>query len=222
MDMPPPSHYEYLQKSFPEASSSNKTKIAALRAMKNLYGWCSEYKATVLIDLIEELKPKTVVEIGVFGGKSLIPMGVALKALRLGVIYGIDPWTQESSAVGMEGDHKTYWESIDHEQIFSSVKTSIRKLKLQDHVRLIKQTSAKATPPSDIDLLHVDGNHSEEAAYFDVLKWVPYVRKGGIVVFDDISKWEGTKKAVDWLDANCTRLQTITDDDNDFGIWVKL
>lgn len=38
----------------------------------------------------------------------------------------------------------------------------------------------------DIDLLHIDGDHSYDAVKFDYETWVPSVRPGGAVMFHDI------------------------------------
>ena len=56
-------------------------KEEAFQAMGELEGWCTRHKASVMMDLIFWTKPKVVVEIGVWGGKSLIPMAFAVKAL---------------------------------------------------------------------------------------------------------------------------------------------
>ncbi|MBI2810794.1 MAG: class I SAM-dependent methyltransferase [Candidatus Melainabacteria bacterium] len=53
------------------------------------------------MDYIFELKPERVVEIGVFGGKSLVPMACALRANQKGRIYGIDPWDNKESVRGL-------------------------------------------------------------------------------------------------------------------------
>ena len=74
----PASHYE--------VSATKNTSIAAYKlkskaflAMDELEGWCAKDKAATLIDLVLMLKPKIVVEIGVFGGKSLVPIAYALQ-----------------------------------------------------------------------------------------------------------------------------------------------
>ena len=70
-----PTHMEYKI----EDTKLVAVKSTALQAMKELEGWCTDNKASILIDLILESKPTIIVEIGVFGGKSLVPMAFALK-----------------------------------------------------------------------------------------------------------------------------------------------
>ncbi len=217
---PPPSHYEYVVKSVRAEKTQKKYREIALNSMRYLEGWCSEGKASKLMDFVWAMDPQVVVEIGVFGGKSLIPMAYALKANGLGVIYGIDPWSCQASAEGMDGANKDWWGSLDHQAILTGLQSKIKQFQLNRYVKLIQATSADAPLIHDIDILHIDGNHSEEASYFDALKWVPLVRPGGIVIFDDIT-WGTTSKATDWLDEHCQRIETVQDVENEWAIWIK-
>lgn len=215
---PPPSHYEQIAEN-PDLTYQTAAKASALTAMASLEGWCSTNKASILMDFIFMLKPKTIVEIGVWGGKSLIPMAFALKANNQGKIYGIDPWDTQASIQGMEGQNKNWWGSVDHSQIYNGLTKQIELLKLNSQIELIKKTSKAAPAISSIDLLHIDGNHSDEASYLDVQKWVPLVAQGGLIVFDDIN-WKTTKRAVDYLNEHCTKLCEYKGK-NIWGIWIK-
>jgi hypothetical protein len=72
-----------------------KAKIS--QALPFLEGWCSKEKACAFIDLVLQEKPQTCVEIGVFGGKSLLPVAMALKSLGQGIVIGVDPWDKKSN-----------------------------------------------------------------------------------------------------------------------------
>jgi hypothetical protein len=209
------SHYEYVV----EKKSSADFKNTVFKSMRELQGWCSEEKASILMDLIIADKLKTIVEIGVWGGKSLVPMAYAVQANGNGIVYGIDPWSAEASADGMDGANLDWWSQVDHEAIFQGLVASIYKFNLQNHVALVRKTSADASPIDDIELLHIDGNHSDEASYIDVTKWVPYVKSGGYIIFDDVN-WSTTGRAVAWLNEYCIPLAEYKGD-NIWGIWVK-
>lgn len=219
--VPPVSHYEYTVKGSTNTDSNKRFKQTALYAMKQLQGWCSEYKASTLMDLVWFMRPQTVVEIGVFGGKSLVPMAFAVKALNNGgVVYGIDPWSSIASAEGQDGDNKDYWGTLDHDAILSGLQQKIEQFNLSDQIELIRATSEEAQPIENIDILHIDGNHSDDASYFDAIKWVPLVRRGGMIIFDDIT-WETIDKALVWMDENCIKLIQVDDQENSWGIWIK-
>lgn len=215
---PAPSHFEYVVGlNHPDAIS--RVKYQALTAMSSLEGWCTQNKASLLIDLVLMADPQVIVEIGVWGGKSLIPMAYALKENGSGKIYGIDPWSSTESIQGMDGVNKDWWGSVNHQKILDGLVQKINQFGLKDQIQLVRKTSASADPIYDIGLLHIDGNHSEECSYLDVIKWVPYVKKGGIIIFDDVY-WGTTTKAVQWLDANCIRFAEVKGE-NIWGVWIK-
>lgn len=215
----PLSHYEYV------AQDVSKIKQTAIKYMRQLDGWCSEEKAFILIDLILTTKPQKIVEIGVWGGKSLVPMAYALKTNKKGIVYGIDPWDNNASIQWMKDEANTaFWSQVDHEAILRRLIQKIDQFELGNHIELLKCTSEGAPPISDIDILHIDGNHSDETSYFDTTKWVPLVKSGGWIIFDDMT-WseEGfftTARAVEWLNAHCIKYAQHNDI-CDWGIWRK-
>lgn len=212
----PASHVEYVANAMSETEA---LKQHVYDCMDKLEGWCPKEKASVLIDLVTILRPRIIVEIGVFGGKSLIPMAFALKLNGMGKIYGIDPWTNSASIEGMDGPNKDYWASVDHDAILQGLMLKIKEFNLERQVQLLRFTSEDAPQIKSIDILHIDGNHSEKTSYFDATKWVPLVRKGGLIIFDDVS-WGTTEKAVQWVEMHCIKLAEFKGD-NVWGIWVK-
>ncbi|MEM1282352.1 MAG: class I SAM-dependent methyltransferase [Chlamydiota bacterium] len=217
----PDRHLEYfIESPFMAAKSTeNLSKEKAMKSLKITEGWCTEFKASILYDIVSMMKPDKVVEIGVWGGSSLIPMAYALKNNGYGIIYGIDPWSQAESAAGQDGVNRQWWSTVNHDIIFSGLKNTIVKLGLYGQIHLVRSTSKDAEIIEEIDILHIDGNHSEITSYLDVTKWVPQVRKGGLIIFDDIN-WATTSKAVAWLDEHCVKLIEYKDVCT-WGIWVK-
>jgi hypothetical protein len=147
-------------------------------------------------------------------------MAIACQANSKGCVTGIDPWSAVCSTDGMDGENLGWWGSIDHEAIYQGLVSKVYQFGLQNTVVLVKDTSENAAIVESIDILHIDGNHSEKSALFDVTKWVPHVRKGGIIVMDDLN-WEGPRRAVEWLDKNCVRLATFNDTGSDWGLWIR-
>ncbi len=193
--------------------------------MTELHGWCSPEKAGFLIDLIAKIKPQVIVEIGVWGGKSLIPMARALKENKQGIIFGIDPWASDESVQWiMEEANRNFWNNANHEWVYQHLIQKIAKFDLQNQVQLIRSTSEGAAPIQGIDILHVDGNHSDPTSYLDVTKWVPLMNSGGWIIFDDMRWFENgmytTARAGEWLDANCYKLAEFTDVCT-WGVWIK-
>lgn len=222
-DAQPPSHYEY---TLDEREGTIGTKQTAYYYMDQVFdGWCSYQKASVLIDIILACKPKKIVEIGVWAGRSLVPMAYVLKQIGSGTIYGIDPWSPNASIQGlMHEKTKEFWTLADHEAIMHKLMGHLHQFGLEEHAQLIQSTSIDAPPIYDIDILHIDGNHSDVTSYIDVTKWVPLVRSGGWIIFDDINWQENgirtNQRAVQYLNEHCHKIAEI----NDlclWGIWVK-
>lgn len=219
----PESHFEYV---VDRRAATIGNKMDAFVCMDQVEGWCSHQKASILIDIILASPPKTIVEIGVWGGKSLLPMAFALNRMRSdGKVYGIDPWDNIASIEGLSHEGNIdFWSHADHEAVLRHLKSIIRNWGLQDHVELIRATSAEADPISNIDILHIDGNHSDATSYVDVTKWVPLVRKGGWIILDDMNWFENgattTRRAVDYLNTHCHKIAEINEACQ-WGIWYK-
>lgn len=215
----------YLEQIIDNRASTAFLKYKAYEYMREVNAWCSRPKASILIDLIQRHTPEVIVEIGVWSGGSLIPMAHALRANGKGKIYGIDPWSNYESIQGLMSEaNLAYWKWVDHEAVMQTLIANIADFGLQDQIELIRSSSLDAPPIPNIDILHIDGNHSEHTSYIDVTKWVPLVKKGGWIIVDDISWYENgftQTKSVEWLDRNCLRIAEINDV-SIWGIWVKL
>lgn len=157
------------------------------------HGWCSMEKAGHLAATIFALRPSVVVEIGVWGGRSLLPMAMALKATGQGQMIGIDPWEPAESVKGQEGEHLAWWRSVDHELVHGYFMEHLRSLKL-DNVLIHRLRSDDVEPPESIGVLHIDGNHGEQMIR-DVYRFASRVQPGGFCFCDDLG-WEGGAGAV--------------------------
>jgi predicted O-methyltransferase YrrM len=224
----PVSHYENIVLKKDENALVQHAKLKVFNYMNQLEGWCSKNKASILMDLVFMLKPKVIVEIGVWGGKSLIPMAYALKVNGKGKAYGIDPWDSIESIKGMEGINYDWWNRVDHEMILQGLLTKITQFDLEEYLELIRTTSEFAPRIPDIDILHIDGNHSKKASELDI-QWVELVKRGGVIIWDDLT-WgslcaEGTEdsneNAVKWMNENCIKFAEYHDQENSWGIWIK-
>lgn len=181
--------------------------------MPKMEGWCSPEKAEALARAVIDVQPVYAVEIGVFAGRSLLAIALAMRECGGSKVFGIDPWKSDESAKGWEGDkpNHDYWKKIDHADILRQARKSIQDQMLGSQVELIEATSKgsyefissavtdiRAHGEDLLGLLHIDGNHCEEQAVWDVDHYVPLVKPGGIIIFDD-TNWSTTKKAQERL-----------------------
>lgn len=181
----------------------------------SLLGWCTPEKAQAMADLILQEEPLLCVEIGVFGGRSLVAQALALREVagksgQNGVIWGIDPWTTDAALEGENGnENDEWWAKQNLAQIRNGLLAAIDDNDLWNWVRIAVAKSADLDQSFwDIDILHIDGNHSEECSTSDVKIWLPAVRPGGWIWFDD-TNWKSTSKAVRMLDKACKVVKDV-------------
>lgn len=187
-------------------------KDAIRIAIKDMHGWCSELKALSLADMILRIHPSIIVEIGVFGGRSLIPQAMALREdAKGGIIYGIDPWRTEDALEGnLSPADKEWWGKLNIEHIHACCMKEIWKHQLEPHSIIIRNASQHVPKlfPGGIDILHIDGTHSEEASTRDVNLYLPQLRFGGYLLFDD-SDWPTAQKAVAMVAKECDQIDKV-------------
>lgn len=170
--------------------------------LPNITGWCPLQKALDLAAVVVALRPKVVCELGVWSGRSFLPMAMACKHLNHGLCVAVDPWTKEAGAEGYDEVNAKWWRDQDFESILRKFSAHVQRLGLESFVQVQRAKSDDAVIPEVIDLISVDGQHTEQASA-DVKRWTPHVRIGGVVCMDDIG-WTvagipTVKPAVDWL-----------------------
>ncbi len=158
--------------------------------INSMDGWTSPEKAKALYELAKKIKPKIAVEIGTFGGRSIIPIALAMKEIGFGKAIGIDPYDAEESAKGQtEPTSEKWWRDLDHEKVYQNCLWHIKKQGLENFVEIIKAKSRDVESPNEICFLSIDGNHGEDAL-LDAKKFAPNVKLGGYCLLDDLD-WTG-------------------------------
>jgi len=138
---------------------------------------------------IQEWKPKTVVELGVYLGHSLATMAEGCRDVGVDTkLYGVDHFQGDEHA-GMFGP--------EIEQI------AMGALNQYPNVTVIKKTFNEALKDwkqredTTIDLLHIDGRHFYEDIKEDFGNWSVFVPEGGHIIMHDTQVTErnfGIKK----------------------------
>lgn len=170
--------------------------------------------------LILTTQPDVMVEIGVFAGKSLVNAAEALKEVGHGVIYGIDPWRHEEAVKGLSPieEDPGFWNGIDLDAVHYDCMRAIWDRGLEQYAIVIRAASQHAAQLFSfqrrdecdvIDILYIDGGHSEEVSCRDVNLYLPLVKQGGYIWLDD-ADWSSIRKATELLKASC-------DLQNDYG-----
>jgi hypothetical protein len=128
-------------------------------------------------DLIVAIRPSLIVELGTHWGEAYFTFCQTVQEEGLSSLcYAVDHWLGDEHA-GHYG-----------EEVFDDVRQYNERYYGQFSY-LLRSSFDDALPQfsdSSIDLLHVDGLHTYEAASNDFRKWLPKVRPGGIVLLHDI------------------------------------
>lgn len=163
-----------------------KQKIA--HAVATLEGWCGLEKAEYIALLVLDAAPEKIVEIGVFGGKSVIPMALAAKQYGAHV-WAIDPWSKQAALEGsISAADAQWWGSIDLEAIYSGFIGAVDKFGLLGTITTLRMTDQQALPQFEdgsIGVLHVDGNHTPEVSRRYITQWGAKIKPGGYLIMDD-------------------------------------
>jgi predicted O-methyltransferase YrrM len=132
-----------------------------------------------------------IVEIGSYRGKSCVLLAKGCQSAG-GRVTAIDPniVRRDNPRLEFDGeDRRTLLAAIERHGV-------------KDRVNELVMTSRDAISRWDgcpIDLLWVDGDHSEAEARFDIEKWGAFVRPGGIMAAHDYGRFPGVNAAWDRL-----------------------
>ena len=182
-------------------------RVELRQAAAQLEGWCPDHKARQMCMHALTVKPSVVVEIGVFGGKSLVPLAIACRKNGTGKVYAIDPWEAEAALEHYpENDpNRNWWSQVNLDKVYRQFDEYLHRNDLLPWVRVIRERAEAvswAFHDRPIDILHIDGNHSTETACRDVRLWLPLVRPGGWIWMDDVN-WDTVKPACALVDCCC-------------------
>jgi Methyltransferase domain len=172
------------------------------KIVPTLDGWCDLPKALTLASVILATRPKLTVEVGVFGGRSLIPMAMAVHETLCGFVWAVDPWSAPKSSAGQDAQNAEWWSKCDHEMIYTNYLKGLDRAGVGAVVKTIRSTSEAAAGHfynGSINTFHLDGNHGEQALA-DMRIYLPKLAKQCTAVLDDLA-WGGgyVGKAADLL-----------------------
>jgi predicted O-methyltransferase YrrM len=181
-------------------------------------GGAGRAKAYVFASLIAQHNVRRVAEIGVYRGRSLLPIAAVLRATGGGAAVGIDPWSADEALqyddhAGGTDAARQWTRATDWEAIYQSVVDNIDRLGVAHIVELVRMPSSAAAdliPAGGLDLVHVDGNHDAEAVAQDVERYLPKLRPGGFLALDDTS-WSSIRPTARVLEDRLERVFELCD-----------
>jgi hypothetical protein len=164
-------------------------------------------------DLVATLRPAALVELGVDRGESYFAFCQSAAENQTGTrCFGIDTWRGDQHAGGY--DETTFAQVSEHNRKnYESFSTLVRC----DFDHALSQFEA-----GSIDILHLDGLHTETAVRHDVDSWLPKLRPGGILLLHDVdvrTREFGAWKV--WDDLQARGRSWTFHDGPGLGLWQK-
>lgn len=130
-------------------------------------------------DLVRNVEPDVLVELGTFKGTSFYSFSQAVKDANLNTkLFAVDTWEGDPQAGLLYGD-KSYHFVVDN----------MRRFYPKVNARLLRKSFVEASKEfkkNSIDILHIDGLHTYEAVKEDYDTWKDKVKENGIIIFHDI------------------------------------
>ncbi len=164
----------------------------AWRVTQGVPGWFDEVSAATFWGVIADLRPRTVVEIGSYLGRSTCLIGLALQ--RFGndpTLFAIDPHTgdrQNLENIGVD--------TIPTLQLFRVYTEGAGVRDLLEERIMTSDDAAKEWDGRPIDFVFVDGWHSYDAVVSDTRNFASLLTSNGVVCFDDYGTYEDVRAAV--------------------------
>lgn len=144
-------------------------------------------------------------EIGVWKGESTVKF-----AAHSAHVDAVDPWSVEVYEEGSEYDYDEYLDKYEHivgsrdpedfQRFYDYVhETVCRKANKAGNITVIRMSSKQFFEQNTkvYDWVYVDGDHSYEGCYYDLVEAWKIIRPGGILFGDDYTNKPEVKKAVD-------------------------
>jgi GT2 family glycosyltransferase len=129
-------------------------------------------------DLVRNVKPKVIVELGTHKGTSFYVFCQAVKdSFYDADLHAIDTWQGDEHA-GYYGENVFKEVNEIKNKYYNSMKINLLRKRFDDAVSEFGEQS--------IDLLHIDGLHTYDAVKHDFDTWLPKVKEDGIILMHDI------------------------------------
>ena len=165
-------------------------------------GWGADHP--IFEQVLVELRPAVVVEVGTWKGASLLQMHALARRHRLDTSFiCIDTWLGSSENwikpeprpnMRLEGGHPTLYRQFVANLIARDATDNVYPLPMSSTVgaRLLHGLGVEA------DVIYVDAAHEEEELTLDLMLFWRVLRPGGVMFGDDyVPRWSGVVRAVD-------------------------
>jgi hypothetical protein len=135
-----------------------------------------------------DARPRVAVEIGTYCGKSTVYLGHAATVTDARVVTVDHHRGSEEHQIGWEYHDAALADPEGRLDTLPELRRTLAAAELEEIVVPIIGRSAEVARwwRHPIDLLFIDGGHTDQAAQADLRGWAPWVRPGGALVIHDV------------------------------------
>lgn len=143
--------------------------------------------------IIQEKKPKIVVELGSWLGKSTRFIAKNLLDSKInGKVYAVDTWRGSAEHTSDRLDVKNKLPTLYQQFLSNCIHHKMTSIIIPIRMTTLEAAKALNVKP---DLIYVDASHHEEDVYNDIMVWYKKLARGGIMCGDDWT-WQSVVNAV--------------------------
>ena len=153
-------------------------------------------------DVVRHIDVGVVVEVGVHYGYSLFTFAADYPNAS---VFGIDDFSYDDSDKARE-HLETHLSTFPNVKVIEATSHDARELWRNPRNYL------------DIDLLHIDGDHTYEGVKNDFELWESVVRPGGVILFHDIDSFDEVRKFFEEIEGGYKRELNLGPG---LGFWFK-
>lgn len=168
----------------------------------DVQGWGSD--APIFGQLIAELRPRLIIEVGTWKGASALHMAAQCDELGLEEtrILCVDTWLGAYEFIGADSDpDRNLQRAYGWPQVFYVFAANVQRAEQEARILAFPQTSQIAARWLSnhhvvADLIYLDGSHDAADVAADIRAYWPLLRNGGVLFGDDYDCWPEVRAAV--------------------------
>ena len=174
-------------------------------------------------DIVREVKPSTIIEVGTWKGLSAFNMCKVIREENLNTkIYCVDTWLGSIDFWynPLSFDQLNLHLKNGYPQVYYQFLSNVIYHQVQDiiiPVPAVSTTGAKILKKINVEaeLIYIDGSHETEDVYNDIKAYMPLLKAGGTMFGDDFGGHESVRKAVYQYSGDTNTVFWTTED----GFW---
>ncbi|MGH8597034.1 MAG: class I SAM-dependent methyltransferase, partial [Gammaproteobacteria bacterium] len=166
----------------------------------DLSGWGSD--APLFKQLIEEMRPRLIIEVGTWKGASAIHMARICDQLGIATrIVCIDTWLGAYEFISAGDDARDLKKVLGYPNIYYQFLANVVQTGHERRIIPFPQTSLIAARylwhhQIRADLIYIDGSHDYDDVAADIRAYWPLLRRGGVLFGDDYESFNDIRRAV--------------------------